>query len=222
MQHLKNSSANVIFLNDIIQYLRNNEPFPPKSIVLTFDDGFRNFYQIAYPILREFGFGATVFLVPEHCGKNNQWPGQPEGIPKLDLLRWGEVKELALNGIDFGAHTMSHPDLSLLSHDKLKDEIPASKRTIQDHLGKDVLSFAYPYGKLNEHIKKIVEDEFYGACATDLGFADLESDIYFLPRIDMFYFSKNNLFNCYGTAIFPLYLRLRNALRSLRLQFQRG
>ena len=222
MQHLKNTSSNVISLNDIVNYLRHNQPFPPKSIALTFDDGFRNFYQIAYPILREFGFGATVFLVPEHCGKNNQWAGQPRGIPKLDLLQWNEVKEMAEDGIDFGAHTMSHPDLSLLSPDEIKNEITASKQAIQDRLGREVLFFAYPYGKLNRHTKRIVEDEFYGACVTELGFADLKSDIYSLPRIDMFYFSQNNLFSWYGKSIFSLYLSMRSALRSFRIRCQRG
>ena len=76
MQHLVDTSCSVISLADIVTCIRNNRPLPPKSVAITFDDGFKNFLNIAYPILKEFEFTATVFLVPGFCGQNNQWKGQ--------------------------------------------------------------------------------------------------------------------------------------------------
>lgn len=217
MQHLANTSCSVISLTDIVTCIRNNRPLPPKSVAITFDDGFKNFLDIAYPILKEFKFTATVFLVPGFCGQNNQWEGQPRGIPAFDLLDWDEMAEMTDNRIDFGAHTLSHSNLSELPFDRAVQEIVESKSMIENHLGRDVLFFAYPYGSFNRTIKDVVTDKFYGACSTDLGFTSLNSDIYCLPRIDMYYFSNNNFFIWYGKSIFSLYIRIRSLLRTFRM-----
>jgi peptidoglycan/xylan/chitin deacetylase (PgdA/CDA1 family) len=213
MKYLKHTSVHVVSLKDIVTCIKDNKRLPPKAVAITFDDGFQNFYSVAYPVLREYGFTATVFLVPEYCGKNNQWDGQPDGIPILDLLDWHEINELACNGIDFGAHTMTHPNLSDLPLGTAVREIVGSKILIQDHLEKEIFFFAYPYGELNGSFKRIVEDKFYGACSTELGFVKSNSDIYSLPRIDMYYFSKNDLFMWYGKSIFWLYILARGTLR---------
>jgi peptidoglycan/xylan/chitin deacetylase (PgdA/CDA1 family) len=217
MRHLKDISSRVISLSELVACIRENRPFPLKSVAITFDDGFQNFRDQAYPVLKEFGFRATVFLVPGYCGANNRWEGQPPGIPELDLLSWDEIKQIADNGIDFGAHTVNHSDLALLSHRDARKEITASKLEIQNRLGREVSFFAYPYGSVNKGIKSIVKDEFHGACTTELGFVGTATDIYSLPRIDMYYFSRNNLFFWYGRPHFPLYLALRSALRSFRI-----
>ena len=216
MQHLKNTASNVISLSEIVSSIRKNRPLPPKSVAITFDDGFKNFHHIAYPIIKEFEFTATVFLVPGYCGKANKWNKLPKGIPSIDLMNWNEIVELAKSGIDFGAHTVNHPNLSKLPFDSTVQEIVDSKSMIETHLGKDVLFFAYPYGRFNHKIKSIVEGEFFGACSTNLGFVSSKSDIYLLPRVEMYYFSRNNLFRYFGTFFFHLYITFRSLLRSLR------
>ena len=218
MRHLKDISSTVISLSDMVDCIRENRPFPPKSVAITFDDGLKNFYDIAYPILKENGFAATVFLVPEYCGKNNQWDGQPEGIPELDLLDWHEIMEMADNGIDLGAHTMSHPNLLNIPFEQAVQEIVDSKSVIERKLGNEVMFFAYPYGKLDRRVRRIVKNEFFGACSTELGFVNLNSDIYSLPRIDMYYFSQNSLFKMNRTIFFRLYIAIRSALRSFRIR----
>jgi len=217
MRYLAESSFKVISLNDVVKCIQERRPFPPKAAVITFDDGFKNIYDEAYPVLRKFGFKATVFLVPGYCGRNNRWNGQPEGIPTLDLLSWDEIGEMVHNGVEFGAHTMSHPDLSRCSLAQATQEIAHSKSMIQRHIGRDVLFFAYPYGKLTGDIKRVVKDQFYGSCSTKLGFTTLESDIYSLPRIDMYYFSKNNLFLWLETPFSPIYVNFRKILRLIKL-----
>lgn len=216
MEYLCNSSFNVISLNEIVASIHENRLFPSKSIAITFDDGFKNNYDIAYPLLKEFGFKATIFLVTGYCGKNNQWNGQPEEIPTLELLKWDDIIEMANNGIDFGAHTINHPNLTELTKDQVKDEILGSKRMLNERLGKDIPFFSYPYGWQTDEILKFVEGEFSCAVSTELKVVDLESDVYALPRIDMFYFSRNNYFSWLGTSKFSRYIKLRHVLRSLR------
>lgn len=219
MRFLKESSFDVISLGEVVECIQKNRPFPKRSVVITFDDGFQNVYDEAYPILKEFGFRAEVFLVPEYCDRTNNWPGQPQGIPVLDLLSWDNIKEMSEYGLDFGAHTLSHPDLSKLPLRQAEREIIEAKSMIRHRVGKDVSFFAYPYGKQKKEIGNIIKDEFSCACSDKLGFVYLNSDLYFLPRIDMYYFSKNNLFKWMNTPFIFLYIKFRNTLRSFRAQF---
>jgi peptidoglycan/xylan/chitin deacetylase (PgdA/CDA1 family) len=218
MYHLREKNFNVISLKDITACLVEKVPFPSRSVVITFDDGFKNFYDIAYPVLKNLGFTATVFLVPGYCDKNNKWHNQPKGIPVLDLLDWEQVREMADNGIDFGAHTMNHVDLLNLTLEQAREEIVNSKRFIEKYLDKSVQFFAYPYGQLNNEIKAIVHDIFSGACSVELDLVDGNSDINALPRIEMYYFSNNNLFTWLGTSKFPFYIKIRNSMRLFRKQ----
>jgi len=133
MHYLRDKHFNVISLKNVVTNIRKKLPLPPRSIAITFDDGFKNVYNIAYPILKDYGFTATIFLVPGYCGKNNQWDGQPKEIPILDLLDWEEVREMANNGIDFGAHSMTHEVLAKLSLEEACREIVKSKSAIQEH-----------------------------------------------------------------------------------------
>ena len=215
MQYLSGSSFNVIALEEIVSCIHENRHFPPRSVAITFDDGFKNNYDIAYPVLKVYGFRATIFPVTGFCGKNNQWQGQPAEIPVLEIMDWDEVVEMANNGIDFGAHTVNHPNLLELTLEQAEDEIVDSKKEIEERLGKSVLSFAYPYGAKTNKISKILKDEFMCAFSTELKVADLNSDIYSLPRIDMYYFSRNNYFTCVGTSNFSHYIKYRKFLRTL-------
>ena len=215
MNHLKQSGFHAIALGEITRCIRQNRPFPPGAVAITFDDGFKNVHEVAYPVLKEFGFQATVFLVPGYCGRNNQWNKPAERIPTLELLDWKEILEMASNGIEFGAHTMSHPHLSRVSPERAIKEISDSKATVQRNLGKEVGFFAYPYGQQIQAIQDFVRGQFNGACSTQLDCVNLQSEVHSLPRIEMYYFSKNNLFTLFGTRLFPCYVRLRRMLRSL-------
>ena len=216
MQFLRDRQFNIVSLKQLVTLILNKQPLPDKTVAITFDDGFANLYSVAYPILRSCGFTATIFLVPGYCGKNNQWPGQPEGIPTLDLLDWERIREMNDDGFDFGAHTMEHADLSTLPTERAREEIVSSKLIIQEHLGKSVEFFAYPYGTKNKEIEAMVRMNFHGACGTNLGFTNMNSNIYELPRIDMFYFSTNMLFKLVGSYRFSCFIAVRNMLRLLK------
>ncbi len=216
MQYLSDSSYNVISLNEIATCIRENRSFPARSVVITFDDGFKNNYEIAYPILKEYGFSATIFLVTGYCGKNNQWLGQPPEIPELEIMGWDEIVEMSRDGIDFGAHTVNHPNLLELTQEQAEDEMIDSKKEIEARLGKNIMCFAYPYGGKINRFSKILSDEFQCAVTTEMKVADLGSDVYLLPRIDMYYFSRNSFFSWIGSSRFNCYIKIRDLLRSLR------
>ena len=213
METLKNRNFHVISLKELVDSMRGKQPLDHKTVVITFDDGFNNFYTSAYPVLKEFGYGATVFLVAGYIGKTSLWNKGRIGLPVLDLLAWEKVKELSENGIDFGAHTVSHHDLSILPLEQTVQEIYESKEIIQNKIEKEVNFFCYPYGKVDDQIKAIAQKEFYGACSTKMDFVTPKSDIYDLPRIDMYYFSENSFFRLIGNYGFSLYVILRKAMR---------
>jgi peptidoglycan/xylan/chitin deacetylase (PgdA/CDA1 family) len=219
MQTLQERGFKVTPLKSLAESIRQTQSLPSKTVVLTFDDGFKNFYRSAYPVLQELGFSATVFLVPGYVGKSSEWNRQLDGLPVLELVDWGEIREMSDDGIDFGAHTMTHPDFSKLSIDEIREEIITSKSNIRSHLGRKVRFFSYPYGILSRNIEDIVQKEFLAACSTDMGFASRKSDVHVLPRIDMYYFSDNDFFRFIGTSLFTFYVSFRSLLRSFRLLF---
>jgi peptidoglycan/xylan/chitin deacetylase (PgdA/CDA1 family) len=217
MNFLAASSFQVLKLTEVASFIRERGSFPAKSVAITFDDGISNTYDIAFPILKDLGFSATIFLVTAYCGKQNRWYGQPAHIPTLDLLGWNQIGEMSEHGIEFGAHSATHPDLTKLSSEQLfADEIVATRELIEQRTGRKQQAFAYPYGKTCPQARKLVEKNFYAACSTDLDFATSDSDLYFLPRIDMYYFSKNDRFFSIETPSFRRFIRIRKTLRSMK------
>ena len=134
----------VVSLEDILGPRRSEETQP--AVALTFDDGFADFSPQAFPWLLQYAFPATVFLVSGYCGKTNDWPSQPPGLGGRALLGWSEIEELSRQGIEFGAHSVTHPDLTRLPLAAAREEILSSQKQIEDRVGKPVKAFAYPYG----------------------------------------------------------------------------
>lgn len=119
---------------------------PEKPVLITFDDGYRNNYDLAYPLLREFGMKGCVFLVYETMDKHNAWH-DPATEPWLKMLTWAQIKEMQDSGtFEFGSHTMRHRCLTEIPLEDARWELTESKRRLEDKLGKEVLGFAYPYG----------------------------------------------------------------------------
>lgn len=115
------------------------ESHDSKLVVLTFDDGFRDFYTDAWPILEEHQFTATVYLPTAYIGDN------PRQFKGRDCLTWANIEELHQAGIEFGSHTVNHPKLVDLAPAQVEAELRDSKSAIEDHLGHPVDAFCYPY-----------------------------------------------------------------------------
>jgi len=190
----------------------------PGAIAITFDDGFRNFFHEALPVLVEHRFPATVFIVGEFCGGCNDWPSQPSEhhIPKLELMSWQEVEQSAKAGAGIGCHTATHPFLSSLSPVALDNELHRSQSQIEQRIGRAVDTFAYPYGDAPPHVRKAAGRYFRLAVSTTLDFLKPGSDALNLPRLDAYYLRSRlwfrGLYTGYGTA----YMSLRRGLRGVR------
>lgn len=222
MGYLSETNYNVVSLKDFVCSLVDKTPISAKTVVLTFDDGFQNFYSAAFPTLAQFKFKATVFLVTDYCDKYNDWAGNPKELPRSKLLSWQQIRELNDSGINFGSHSRSHPDLRKMPPEQVRNEMAASKLTIEDSLGCEVTTFAYPYGSYNTPVKKIAEETFSSACSTKLGKVRFGSDPYSLERVDTYYLSNEKIFNSLSSKSFDRYLKIRRAMRDFKALINRN
>lgn len=205
-----------ISLAQLLDGWEGGAPLPPRPVVLTFDDGFANLLPHAAPVLAGLKFNATLFAISGRCGQTNDWPDQAPGIPRLPLLSWGELTQLANAGWEIGAHTVTHRPLTKLSAEDARREIVESKTTIEDRLGKPVTTFAYPFGLMNAASRECVRENFRGACSVEFGNAAAGDDWHALRRLDVFYFRHPALFALLGTVPGAAYLALRGAGRQLK------
>lgn len=158
-----------------------------KFVVLTFDDGYEDNYRVMFPILKEFGAKAVIFLLSE--SKYNEWdvnnPHNPE--KRFDLMSEEQVKEMAAYGVEFGAHTKTHPYLSSLPIEEACEQIVQCKQKLEQTYGQPFITFAYPYGDLNDEVKSEVRKAgFTFAVSTDSGEINVDSDLFQIRRIGIF------------------------------------
>ena len=144
---------------------------------LTFDDGHENFLQAAVPILENFGFSATVFVVAGLLGEENVWDQKP----RMKLLEASDIREVSERGMEVGSHSMMHVKLSSVSPKTLEHEVRDSYQTLSEVLGNSVDGFCYPYGALDGDVVRAVRRAGYDyACAYK---ARVERSAYDVPRI---------------------------------------
>ena len=152
------------------------EPLPERPVVLTFDDGYCDFYDQALPLLKQYGHTATVFQTTERIGI--------ERPKRRMMLTWQEIAEVAEAGVEIGAHTITHPQLDQLPEKELREELSDSKRLIEDHLGMAVPGLSYPYGYSNEKVRQMARELGYAyAYAVGNAMTTSEADHFALPRL---------------------------------------
>ena len=206
-------------LLDAADCLRMGKSFPERSLVITFDDGYQTLYQVAFPILQDYGMSATVFLTVGEKGEM-----MPDTrLPSLNgrsMLSWYEILEMHQWGIDFGAHTLTHPDLTRLPVDRIENEIVESKRIIENALSAPVVCFAYPYGHYNHQSRELVRQHFVCACSDNLGLIHAGSNLYALERVDAYYLHTERLFDLMLTGLYPWYIKVLSIPRWVRRALQ--
>jgi peptidoglycan/xylan/chitin deacetylase (PgdA/CDA1 family) len=216
IKYLSDAGYTSITLKNLISTLKSGNDFPDKPVVLTFDDGFKNFHSHAFPALSEHNLSATVFLVTDFCGKYNDWNGNPPELPRSELLSWPEIKMLSDSGIEFGSHTRTHPDLTQLSREQAEAEIVSSKAAIEDAVGREAATFAYPFGRYNAPVREIAAANFDACCSVALGKMTKKSDLSSLERIDAYFLKNQRLFEMLPLATFDRYLSIRQIMRSAK------
>ncbi len=217
MSSLQAEGYQGLSLKDALAMLKNGDSIPEKRLLITFDDGYQNNLTHALPILKKYGFTATIFITTDRCGHLNDWPNQHTSIPHLPMLSWDEVRVLDHEGIDIGAHTKSHPNLTEVDLGVAEAEIIGSKKVLEDHLGHAVSHFAYPFGKYNNDVKEIVKKNFEGAISTIPGRVNHGVDLYALKRINAAgKIFKVLPFKFLSLGAFGTYLSIKSTLMRVR------
>lgn len=132
-------------------------PEPGRRIAITFDDGYLDNYTNAFPILQQYRFTATVFLVTDYAGTLRRW----ESARPVPLMTWSQAEEMSRHGISFQSHTCTHPDLSRCDRRSALDELIRSRETLENRLGRPVRALAYPYGRFDRRTGHLAEEAGY-------------------------------------------------------------
>ncbi len=187
---------------------------PARAAVITFDDGFRDFADTAWPILRDHGFAPIVYLPSGCIGGRENWAGCHS--PPRPLMSWDRVEALAAEGVHFGAHSITHPDLTALDADTLEREVAGSSQEIAARLGAPVRHFAPPYGYSDAAVRRCIAQHYTTSVGTRLGTAGPGADMHDLPRIEMFYFTDIPRWSAHLAGRGGAYLTARRGLRRAR------
>lgn len=182
MQYLHDNDYSIINLQDLERSFDTKDS--SKYVVITFDDGYRDFYTNAFPILKKYDFSADVFLPTEYIHDNRL------SFKGRECMTWDEVRYVQNKGIIIGSHTANHPQLIDLSDAEIGYEIRHSKDIIENNLGSAIDTFSYPYKfpDQNKKFKTILREllQKYGykyGVSTKIGTSSKEDDVFFLKRL---------------------------------------
>jgi peptidoglycan/xylan/chitin deacetylase (PgdA/CDA1 family) len=185
MGMLSRAGMQVAPLGEIALHIRGQVCLPDRCLAITFDDGFANLYTNAFPVLCQYSYPATVFLVSSFIGQMNTYhpPDQDLYEPMLSEL---QIREMMDRGVEFGSHTRRHARLTECSPEDLLDQVAGSRQDLQRLLCRDVSSFCYPYGAQNDVIRQVVMEAGYDlACSTLKGRNHAGADPYRIRRINV-------------------------------------
>lgn len=143
----------VVPLEDLLDYLEHHTPLPPRPVAITFDDGYRDFAEVAWPALEETSMPATVFLIPSHAGYGA-------------FLTWDQLAALAKEGVTFGSHTLAHVRLKGLEEEELRRQLRDSRQVLEERLGASISVVSYPYGAFDSQVVQVAEEVGYRAGVT--------------------------------------------------------
>ena len=192
LEHLASHGFTTLTASALAAALTAGSPLPEKAVVLTFDDGFADFHERALPLLRRYGFTATLFVTTgwiADAGRHaaGRRPGR--------MLTWSQIIEAATAGIEIGAHSHRHPQLDQLGRSLLRAELTVTKGLLEDALGTPVLGLAYPYGYSNAQVRREVAEVGYTyACAVGNVLGGTRYDLFALPRLTVRAFTGESTF----------------------------
>lgn len=161
---------------------RDKTPLPGKAVLMTFDGGYLDFFQYAWPLLKRFDFTATVFLVAESIGKTNSW--EKAEFEEVQLMGWPEILQLQNAGIEFGSMSATHQPLTALSPTEIVREGAKSRAILERGLEKSVKCFAYPYGDVDPIVAHLIGASGYTfGVSYKLNYSSFDDNLMSLPRI---------------------------------------
>lgn len=215
----------VIALRDYLQGRANRQPLPPHSVILTFDDGLRNFLTVAAPVLNEMGLPATVFLVTDQVAARDHSISRANWDPVDDRisLSWEEAKTLqSAPGIEFGSHTCTHPELPLQAVNvdrELRDSLLAVRENLHVEFPP---SLAYPYGSHTDPITEKARLAGYSCgLTTEAGANSATMDLFKLRRAVVRRYDTNEIFAARVSGLIGWLRMMRGTFLKLSLPLAR-
>lgn len=195
IEFLSRNGYRSISLSEAIHDLECSCQSKEKRVVITFDDGYADFYSEAYPVLSQYGYTATVFLPTAYIGDT------PRLFENTACLTWSQVRELSRAGVEFGSHSVTHTQLAGLSVAELQDELHDSKAAIEDNTSVAVTTFAYP-GAFPSHLpgfretlhRLLAENGYRAGVCTMIGTVRTGSAPHFLERLPINTLDDERLF----------------------------
>ena len=212
MRFLKENNFSVISLRKLIDTFRSHTKPLPRSVVLTFDDGYKNNYEVAFPILKELNFTATFFIVTEYVGRRSTW-GEEGALCDVPLLSWEEILKMATHGMDIQPHSCTHPYLTQIAKDEMIREMRDSRLRIEEAIQKEADIFCYPFGEYDHRCIELLSHlGFKGAVSIEFGKSNSVENIYALQRVGSAHFQDMTAFKVSLYGLYEWYLFLRNAV----------
>ena len=162
IQTLKKNDFSIITSQMLLDFLEYREALPARSAMITIDDGYRSTYDIAFPILKKYGYTATIYVYTDFVGVSKS------------SLTWDHLKEMKSNGFEIGSHTVSHSDLTKkleaetdnMYLERIDRELAISKQIIDSKLNQNTIALAYPYGRYNNIVQEIARRAGYQTAVT--------------------------------------------------------
>lgn len=214
MRWMRRKGYQPIGFDHLADAMNGSKKLPSKPVILTFDDGYSNLLTNVCPIMREYAWPYTVFLVSERIGRTNEWV-ITEGYEATPLLTWDDIRAMAAESlVDFQPHTATHPHLSRLDPPQLQHELHAARDLLEDGLQKRMCVLCYPYGDFNADITAAARRCGYAmAVTTQFGRVRRGDDPMALPRISVYHVPPVSLTYGIGTLNFGWRLRTRKDTR---------
>lgn len=176
IREFKKAGYTFVSIDDLLQHSANSTLLPKKAVLITFDDGYADNYNYAYPVLREEQVPAAFFVVSSTIGRNNR-------------MTENELREMQANGMKIGSHTVNHENLTTMSGTEIDYEMRESKKSLEKILGKPVRALAYPAGKVNhtvlDRVKKYYDIAFLASVT------EQKQTMYTLQRYGVFCWNEH-------------------------------
>ena len=186
MAWLKRMRYRVISLEEYCRSRLKGSLPPRRSVVITMDDGYADNWTVAYPILRRHGFPAVVFVVSGQIGGtyHSHIHSELDGRP---MLSWSQIQTLALGGVEIGAHTRTHPDLTKIPLEQARKEIEDSRIKLERKVGVPIRVFSYPFGRYNREVQiRVEKGGFLSSCSVNTGLNTPITPLLALRRVEIY------------------------------------
>lgn len=202
MAYLKKQGFVFYTASELIEHFREHGKFPPNAVTLTFDDGWKDNYTNAFPVLKRLGIKATIFLIPSCIGQTSA-KAQAEGESGREHLSRAEILEMSQHGIEFGSHSMNHRLLHEIEPPEVQFEIEESQRQLESLLQQPCKVFAYPAGFFTEQARRVLEQTGHVAAFTTVYGPTDPLDLYALNRIEIL--RRDRFLFQFGRKVKPLH-----------------